>query len=119
MGFRTDFRLPYRSAARGQGRGNSGFYQVNRYEMHILDLFGLDGKNNQCGGIYSQIEPKVNTCLPPLVWQSYDVDFTSAVLDEAGKKKVKNARVTAKHDGLLIHDDAEIKRDTEDPNNKN
>jgi hypothetical protein len=115
----VEFLLPYRPAARGQGRGNSGFYQVNRYEMQILDSFGLDGKNNECGGIYSQIEPKVNMCLPPLVWQAYDVDFTNAVLDEAGKKKVKNARITAKHNGVLIHDDAEIKHNTEDPNNKN
>jgi hypothetical protein len=114
-----EFLLPYRPAARGQGRGNSGFYQVNRYEVQILDSFGLDGKNNECGGVYSQIAPKVNMCLPPLVWQTYDVDFTNAVLDEAGKKKVKNARITARHNGVLIHDDAEIKYNTEDPNNKN
>jgi hypothetical protein len=114
----VEFLLPYRPGARDQGRGNSGFYQVNRYEVQILDSFGLDGKNNECGGIYSQIAPKVNMCLPPLVWQTYDVDFTNSVLDESGKKKVRNARITLKHNGVLIHDDAEIKHNTEDPNNK-
>jgi hypothetical protein len=114
----VEFLLPYRPAARGQGRGNSGFYQVNRYEVQILDSFGLDGKNNECGGVYSQVAPKVNMCLPPLVWQTYDVDFTNAVLDESGKKKVKDARITLKHNGVLIHDNAEIKHNTEDPSKK-
>jgi hypothetical protein len=113
----VEMMLPYRPDARDQGRGNSGFYQVDRYEVQILDSFGLDGKNNECGGIYSLVEPKLNMCYPPLTWQTYDVDFTNATRDEAGKK-VKNPRVTVKLNGVVIHDDVEIKRNTEDPNNK-
>lgn len=101
-----EFLLPFRPAARGQGRGNSGFYQVDHYEVQILDSFGLDGKNNECGGVYTKLDPKVNMCLPPLVWQSYDVDFTNAVRE--GEQKVKNARITLKHNGVLVHDNAEI-----------
>jgi hypothetical protein len=101
-----EFLLPFKPEGRDQGRGNSGFYQVDHYEMQILDSFGLDGKNNECGGIYSKKDPLVNACLPPLQWQTYDVEFTNAVADNSGKKA--NARITAKLNGITIHDGYEI-----------
>jgi Domain of Unknown Function (DUF1080) len=103
----VEFMLPYRPDGRGQGRGNSGFYQVDEYEVQILDSFGLDGKDNECGGVYTRLAPKVNMCLPPLQWQTYDVDFTNAIADASGKK-IKNARITLKHNGVNILDNAEI-----------
>ena len=102
----VEFMLPFRPAARGQGRGNSGFYQVDHYELQILDSFGLEGKSDECGGIYQRLDCKVNACLPPLQWQTYDVEFTNAV-NENGKV-TKKSRITVRHNGILIHDDAEI-----------
>ena len=102
----VEFLLPFKPGARGQGRGNSGFYQVDHYEVQILDSFGLEGKHNECGGIYSKLDSKVNGCLPPLQWQTYDVDFTNAVMKDG--KKVKNARITVKLNGIVIHDNVEI-----------
>jgi hypothetical protein len=106
-----EFRTPYKPFARGQGRGNSGVYHQGRFETQVLDSFGLEGKNNETGGIYSIAAPTTNMCLPPLTWQTYDVDYHSASFNDAGKL-LENARMTVQLNGVVVQDNVELPKTT-------
>ena len=93
-----EFRTPVRPKARGQGRGNSGFYQTNGQEVQVLDSFGLEGLKNECGGLYGKADPRINMCLPPLAWQTFDVEL----LPNADNPRI--ATLTVRHNGVVIHD---------------
>ena len=105
----VEFRVPYMPEAKGQGRGNSGVYLQGRYEVQILDSYGLPCKDNECGGIYKVAVPKVNACKAPTVWQSYDIDFLAPLF--ANGKKVEPARISVLQNGLPIHEDVAISID--------
>lgn len=92
-------------------RPNSGVYLQERYEIQILDSFGVVEGVHDCGVLYAQITPTINMCYPPLTWQTYDIDFTAARYDATGHK-TKLGRCTVKFNGVTILDDVEIKGST-------
>jgi hypothetical protein len=107
MQLHVEFMCPYMPQARGQARGNSGVYLMDRYEVQVLDSWGLPVADNDVGGLYKVATPKVAACFPPLVWQTYDMTFHAPKFDASGKK-VKDATVTALLNGVKIHDNVTI-----------
>jgi hypothetical protein len=101
-----EFNCPYMPQAKGQARGNSGVYLDGIYELQVLDSYGLKPDTNDCGAIYKQIAPSVNACKPPLQWQTYDVTFHKAKVEDG--KVAKKARVTVVQNGITTIDDREI-----------
>lgn len=106
-----EFMLPYMPYARSQGRANSGVYLQSRYEVQILDSFGLEGKFNECGALYRYIPPDQNMVFPPLTWQTYDITFRAPRFATDGEK-ISNARITVLHNGVPVHDHIEVERKT-------
>jgi hypothetical protein len=120
----VEFRTPFKPETRpsSQDRGNSGIYTFGRYETQVLDSFGLDfdlgswekkpdsDPKQWCGCLYKFKLADTNMCLPPLTWQTYDIDFTAPKFD--GDKKTANARITVVHNGVKIHDNVELPKGT-------
>lgn len=107
MRLHLEFKVPFMPGHRGQDRGNSGVYLQERYEVQILDSFGLDPRDNECGALYGLRAPNINASLPPLTWQTYDIHFRAARFDEAGERTAP-AMITVRHNGVRIHEDFEL-----------
>jgi hypothetical protein len=106
-----EFKTPQMPAkVKGQGRGNSGVYIQRRYELQILDSYGLERQYNDCASMYKTKPPDKNVCRMPQRWQSYDIIFHAAKFD--GNRKIKNARITVWHNGILVHNDFKIPNKT-------
>lgn len=103
----VEFKVPYMPDKHGQERGNSGVYLDGRYEIQVLDSYGIaDPGQGDCGAVYSQAAPLVNACKPPREWQTYDIVFRAPRYKDG--KKVENARVTVLQNNILIQNNQEI-----------
>ena len=102
-----EFKLPLEPSHRGQHRANSGVYLLDAYEVQVLDSFGLVHTSGDCGGLYGVARARVNACLPPETWQTYDITFQPAELDSDGKATAL-PWITVLHNGVKIHDRQEI-----------
>jgi hypothetical protein len=90
-----------------EDRGNSGVYLQGRYEVQILDSFGLDAGTVDCGAVYGVNAPSVNESFPPGIWQSYDIVFRAPTWDDAGTKE-SPARMTVVWNGSVVQQDTQV-----------
>ncbi|HVN57684.1 MAG TPA: DUF1080 domain-containing protein [Bacteroidales bacterium] len=108
-----EWRTPSEVKGEGQGRGNSGVFLMNKYEIQVLDSWENETYyNGMAGSVYKQYIPLVNASTPPGTWQTYDIFFTAprfsadSTLQSAGY-------ITVVHNGVLIQNHVELKGPTE------
>ena len=107
-----EFRTPAEVVSEGQGRGNSGIFLQDRYEIQILDNYqNKTYPNGQAGAVYKQHIPLVNACKGPGEWQMYDIIFNAPHFNKDGVL-IRPAYVTVIHNGVLIQNHVEIKGPT-------
>lgn len=107
-----EWRTPERVEGGGQGRGNSGVFLMERYEVQILDSHRNETYvNGQAGAIYKQYPPLVNASRPPGEWQSYDVIFTAPRFRADGALE-RPATFTVLQNGVLVQNHVEVRGTT-------
>ncbi len=96
-----------------QGRGNSGIFLQDRYEVQILDNYNnRTYANGQAGSVYKQHRPLVNAMRKPTEWNVYDIIYTAPRFKEDGSLFTP-ARVTLLHNGVLVQNNVDLKGPTE------
>jgi hypothetical protein len=105
----VEWATPTPPHGEGQGRGNSGvFFGFDRYEIQVLDSYeNKTYADGSAGAVYCQYPPLVNASRRPGEWQFYDIIWTAPRFDNDGKL-LSPARVTALHNGVLIHLNVEL-----------
>jgi hypothetical protein len=97
----------------GQGRGNSGFFFMGKYELQILDSYDNETyTNGMAASIYKQHPPLANAMRPPGEWNTYDAIFTAPRFNQNGML-ISPARITVIHNGVLVQNNVELKGPTE------
>lgn len=106
---------------------NSGIYLQGRYEIQLLDSYGVKNpKYSDIGGIYRNWEqepgkiymgkaPLTNAAKAPGLWQQLYLNFRAPRFDSSGKK-IENAKISmATLNGVVIHQNVEIPHPTGGP----
>ncbi|MCB0854498.1 MAG: DUF1080 domain-containing protein [Bacteroidetes bacterium] len=113
MQLHIEWRSPSEVKGEGQGRGNSGLFLMETYEVQILDSYeSRTYSNGQAGSIYKQSIPLANATKPPGEWQTYDVIFMAPVFREDGTLS-RPATVTVIHNGIVVQNHTTITGGTE------
>jgi len=103
-----EFSAPDQIEFSGQGRGNSGVFFQNRYELQVLDSYeNRTYRNGQAGSVYKDHAPLVNAMKSPAEWNTYDVVYTAPRFTAEGNLH-EPARITVLHNGVLIQNNVTI-----------
>jgi len=110
MQLHIEFATPAAVSGDSQGRGNSGIFLMDRYEMQVLDSYrNPTYPDGQAGAVYGQMPPLVNASRPPGQWQTYDITFTAPRFKIGGGSEVVSpARVTILHNGVLVQNNTTL-----------
>ena len=107
-----EWRTPTEIVGAGQGRGNSGVFLMERYEVQVLDSYeNRSYSNGQAGSIYKQHIPLVNASRAPGEWQTYDIVFMAPRFRGDGSLE-RPATMTVLHNGVLVQNHVEIQGPT-------
>lgn len=108
-----EWMIPENITGEGQGRGNSGVYMQNKYEIQILDSYNSETYvNGQAGSIYKQSPPLVNSMRKPGEWNVYDIIYKAPTFTKEGKYRTYPT-VTVIHNGVVVQNNATIIGTTE------
>jgi hypothetical protein len=98
----VEWAAPKEVKGGGQGRGNSGIFLANRYEIQVLDCYDNPTyPDGTTGGVYGQYPPLANACRKPGEWQVYDILWTNPRFD--GDRLASPAYVTVLLNGVALH----------------
>ncbi len=108
-----EWRSPTEIVGEGQGRGNSGIFFQEKYELQVLDSYESQTySNGQAGSIYKQSMPLANPTRQPGEWQVYDIAYTAPTFSESGRV-VNPAHITVFLNGVIVQNNTEIRGPTE------
>lgn len=108
-----EWRTPIEIIGEGQGRGNSGVFLQELYEVQVLDNYNnRTYTNGQAGSLYKQHAPLVNACKKPGEWQTYDIIYTAPRFNKKGQYFTPPT-VTVLHNGVLVQNNVELRGPTE------
>ncbi len=108
----VEWSAPTEVCGDSQGRGNSGVFLMDKYEVQVLDNYDNPSyADGICGSIYGQCPPLVNVCRAPGQWNSYDIIWVGPRFD--GDKLITPAYLTIFMNGVLLHNRKELLGPTE------
>lgn len=108
-----EWRSPSEVKGESQGRGNSGVFLQERYEIQVLDNYqNRTYRNGQAASVYKQNAPLVNACKAPGEWQTYDIIYTAPRFKEDGTYFTPPT-VTVLHNGVLVQNNYQLRGPTE------